>query len=55
MTINIILNHSLVKKIIDFIEKNKDKYDIKNKTNIIAKIESVLKKKKKMLIQIRKY
>lgn len=43
MTINIILNHSLVKKIKDFIEKNKDKYNIKNKTNIITKTESILK------------
>ena len=33
----------MVKKIKDFIEKNKDKCDIKNKTNIIAKTESILK------------
>ena len=50
MTINIILNYFLVKKIKDFIEKNKDKCELKNKTNIIAKTESILKEPR--LIQV---
>ena len=46
ITFNIIQNHFLIKKIYEFIKKNKDKADKIKQADIIAKPESILKEPK---------